>query len=315
MTEQSEGPGRVLRAEREALGVTTRDVAETLNLSINMVEAIEADDYERMPAVVFARGYIRAYARLLDLDPEPIVARYPESGVANDSPEGVQAAGLAERLRRHPQLVTGGLAVLALLLVLIIGAWLWPDDEPGPSGADAASGPATPAATSAMPPTAAPESGVPADTAAQQPVSEPSVDPVSGTITEAPTEAEAAPAETETAPAGAAASAAAIDEAVPAQPTADSAESAGAVRRITEFGDDELRFDFTEDCWVEVKSSTGRNLYSDLSRAGSSLALVGEGPFRILLGYAPGATVAFNGEQVALAPHTRNNVASLVLGQ
>jgi cytoskeleton protein RodZ len=90
---------------------------------------------------------------------------------------------------------------------------------------------------------------------------------------------------------------------------------AGGARRLTESGDDELSFAFTEDCWVEVKNGLGRNLYSDLSRAGTSLALVGEGPFRILLGYAPGATLTFNGEQVALAPHTRNNVASLVLGQ
>ena len=85
--------------------------------------------------------------------------------------------------------------------------------------------------------------------------------------------------------------------------------------RITEFGDDVLLFTFTEECWVEVRSTDGDNLYSNLSRAGGSLQLLGQGPFRILLGYAPGVELYFNGEPVPLAPHTRNNVANLVLGQ
>lgn len=86
-------------------------------------------------------------------------------------------------------------------------------------------------------------------------------------------------------------------------------------RRITEFGDDQMVFTFSEDCWVEVRSNAGDNLYSDLSRAGQTLVLNGQGPFRILLGYAPGVSLDFNGEPVALANFTRNNVANLVLGQ
>jgi len=66
---------------------------------------------------------------------------------------------------------------------------------------------------------------------------------------------------------------------------------------------------------VEIRDPEGRVLYSNLNEAGTSLELVGQGPFRILLGYAPGVTLAFEGEPVALGPHTRNNVATLVLGQ
>ncbi|NOX52804.1 MAG: DUF4115 domain-containing protein [Gammaproteobacteria bacterium] len=49
--------------------------------------------------------------------------------------------------------------------------------------------------------------------------------------------------------------------------------------------------------------------------AGQSVEFIGQGPFRVLLGYAPGAILQFNYETVALTPHTRNNVAKLVLGQ
>ncbi|MDH3642820.1 MAG: DUF4115 domain-containing protein, partial [Gammaproteobacteria bacterium] len=92
-------------------------------------------------------------------------------------------------------------------------------------------------------------------------------------------------------------------------------QAAVGVRRITPTGSDRLLFQFTDDCWVEIKSATGASLYSDLSRGGRTLELEGLAPFRILLGYAPGVTMSFNDEAVALAPHTRNNVANLVLGQ
>jgi cytoskeleton protein RodZ len=66
---------------------------------------------------------------------------------------------------------------------------------------------------------------------------------------------------------------------------------------------------------VEIKDTKGSSVYSDLSKSGDSLELIGRPPFHILLGNAPAVTLAFNGERVALSPHTRNNVGTLVLGQ
>jgi cytoskeleton protein RodZ len=66
---------------------------------------------------------------------------------------------------------------------------------------------------------------------------------------------------------------------------------------------------------VEIKDAQGNSIYSDLSKSGDSLELVGRPPFHILLGNAPAVRLAFNGERVALSPHTRNNVGTLVLGQ
>ncbi len=85
--------------------------------------------------------------------------------------------------------------------------------------------------------------------------------------------------------------------------------------RITSDGNDRLNFAFTDDCWVEIKDAKGGSVYSDLSKSGDALELIGRPPFHILLGNAPAVTLAFNGERVALSPHTRNNVGTLVLGQ
>ena len=72
------GPGAELKAAREGMDVSTREVADALNLPVNVIESLEADDFERLPPTVFTRGYLRSYARLLELTPESLLARYPE---------------------------------------------------------------------------------------------------------------------------------------------------------------------------------------------------------------------------------------------
>lgn len=63
-------PGRTLGDARVAKGLTVAEVAAQLKLSVSQVVALEADDYDRLPGPVFVRGFVRNYARLLDLVPE-----------------------------------------------------------------------------------------------------------------------------------------------------------------------------------------------------------------------------------------------------
>ncbi len=296
-------PGAVLRAEREELGVTVREVAETLNLSMSTIEAIESDDLERLPGAVFTRGYVRAYARLLELDPRPLLEHYPKA------PDQVSADAAAEPpvwewIRRRPEVVLGGAGAVLVVLLIVVAVAVWPEGEaPAPEDAGAAVGvgqPEVPAGT--LP---APDSSEEAAVAETRSVGEsesPAQIPAAEGAAPLPAEARSGqgrPADVLPGPVG---------YAVAAAPS-------GGQRRITAGGEDLLSFGFSDDCWVEVKSADGRRLYSDLSRAGAELELVGQGPFRILLGYAPGVRLTFNGEPVPLAPHTRDNVATLVLGQ
>jgi cytoskeleton protein RodZ len=276
-------PGSILRAEREALGVTVREVSETLNLSIAVIEAIEADDHERLPGPVFARGYLRAYARLLELDPEPLVAQYPRPQDPVVAVPGVAEPAIWEWIRRRPALVLGaGAAALGLVLFLLVLA-LWPEEtSPGPGAAPAAESPAP--LPFDDPPAAEPEDDAGEDTG-----------DAGGLVAAGFADTDAAEG----------------DDAASGLPVPEQTEA----RRLTDTGDDRLTFRFSEDCWVEVRNAAGRTLYSNLSRGGSRLELVGQGPFRILLGYAPGVELTFNGEPMSLAPHTRDNVATLVLGQ
>lgn len=324
-------PGSVLRAEREALGVSVREVAETLNLSLAVIEAIEDDDLDRLPGVVFARGYVRAYARLLELDPAPLVAQYPQAADVATRPVASTEPPIWEWIRRRPGLVLGAAAGGLVLVLAVTVSALWPQADPAEMGEaveveDAGSRMAAeaddedrlanwieaPPESEAGDPAAAPETGQPATAMADGDATTIRRGRSAGTLTSPPDPgADAAPGvDTE---AGDAASTSGLSRARSSGPAATG--PVDDVRRITATGDDRLAFAFSEDCWVEVQSSTGANLYSDLSRAGTELELLGQGPFRILLGYAPGAELTFNGEPVPLAAHTRNNVATLVLGQ
>jgi cytoskeleton protein RodZ len=287
VNEHASRPGSVLRMERESLGVTVREVADTLNLSMTVVQSLEDDDYRRLPGTVFVRGYIRAYARLLDLDPAPLLERLPgergDSGVQPGAPRG----GSGEWLRRRPGLVLGAAAIVIVAVVAGIVMSLVGGDSPA-------------------------DESVPARTVAQE-----QEYPGSATNWEWEDEFDAA-----------AASAAGADEAAHVEPgtvpdlaarplviegVVDAA--ANGARRITETGDQRIGFEFDAECWVEVRSGEERVLYSNVHAAGDSLELVGAGPFRIRIGFAPGVRLTFEGEAVPLGPHTRNNVAALVLGQ
>lgn len=68
-------PGRVLAEARAARNLTVAEVAQQLKLSATQVEALEADAYEHLPGAVFVRGFVRNYARLLELDGEALVSQ------------------------------------------------------------------------------------------------------------------------------------------------------------------------------------------------------------------------------------------------
>lgn len=66
-------PGRVLAEARGRRNQTVAEIAQQLKLSATQVEALEADDYARLPGPVFVRGFVRNYARLMELDGEALV--------------------------------------------------------------------------------------------------------------------------------------------------------------------------------------------------------------------------------------------------
>ena len=78
----------MLRSAREAAGLSVDDVALQLKLAPRQVQALEDDDYQRLPGRTFARGFARNYARFIQVDPDRVLALMPagESAPALERP-------------------------------------------------------------------------------------------------------------------------------------------------------------------------------------------------------------------------------------
>jgi cytoskeleton protein RodZ len=120
-----EGPGATLRRARERAGVSVEEVAERLNLLVSHLEALENDDYTHFSGEVFLRGYIRGYARLLELNEAPLLRALDERRAQRS---GARPPGGASA-PRHPVL---RFAVVLLVALLIWGLAVYLLDEREP---------------------------------------------------------------------------------------------------------------------------------------------------------------------------------------
>ncbi len=69
--------GATLRGAREAKGLSLKEAARALALKVEVLEALEACRFQDLPEPPLARGYLRRYALFLGLDPEVLLALYP----------------------------------------------------------------------------------------------------------------------------------------------------------------------------------------------------------------------------------------------
>ena len=384
--EQQTTVGATLAAGREALGITQTEAADVLNLTQGTIVALEADDYDNLPGWVYASGYIRAYARMLGLDADDLVARSSamRQESANAVPKKEEATPAARRrVNKMPIQLTlrqWGYVVFGVLALVVLVSFF--DEIPRPEQHQAvAQQPLseTPAAASELAATvnddlnepladdAATVATTAQDTEASGTATVDAVAPMAAqetietietietteiveTIDLAPRDSE----ELEFVPADGAdeeetlAVAAGLDQqlgdpeglsaAEEPEPTATNllasstqespdleianeyqvpyfGEDASGARKLSPEGDQQLRFEFAADCWIEIRDSADNLVYADLGRAGEVRRFVGAGPFALKLGFADGVQVFFDAQEIDLAPFTRNQMARLELGQ
>lgn len=111
-------PGRALAEARMARHLTLAEVAQQLKLSATQVESLEADAYDRLPGPVFVRGFVRNYARLLELDAEVLVSQLE---LPHTSPPASAAIPLSRNIPFPEQGRTNWMPY-ALVLALVVGA-------------------------------------------------------------------------------------------------------------------------------------------------------------------------------------------------
>ncbi|QXI37667.1 RodZ domain-containing protein [Pseudomonas xantholysinigenes] len=328
-----QNPGDVLRQAREKRDWSQAEVARKLNLTVTSLNNLENGAFDKLPGHTFARGYIRAYAKLMDMDQAPLVEAFDQITGTHAKGSEVHALG---RIEEPVRLSHNILRVVSLLLLVAVvgGGFFWWQDQSSQRGKDLAKIALEHVEVES------------ADGTTQiHPLDEPEDQAVSeGQQTDEqalplqPAGSETAPAEAAPAPAAAAggsapvapvapvvsapAPAVASTPAAPVVPVAPVAPvvAAPAPAPASEAapapaGSANVHIQFTADCWTQVTDGNGKVLFSAIKRKGDSLELTGKPPFAVRLGFARGAQVSYNGQAVDVAPFTSGETARLKLGQ
>ncbi|HUX64420.1 RodZ domain-containing protein [Sulfuricella sp.] len=284
-TEVRPSAGEVLTEARERLGLSVAEVARQLRLAPRQVEALEADDPASLPGKTFLRGFLRNYAKLLQLDPEPLLALcQPEPPQAQTIAVPTSRIEFGGKRRLMPfgdhsgkpwakYAAIIGVAVLVLSwgMVELLQRQPSPQDIPLKSAGEA---------TMVL---SLPQAEAPVQTA---PVTNQAAEPAPATTT-APVAAPVAPATAEAL--------------IPSAPP------------VAEVGGRLLQFVFDGDSWVEVKDKNGKVIFYQLNPKGSQQSVRGNPPFSLVIGNAAHVRLTYNDKPVDLAPHIKVDVARLTI--
>ena len=320
-------PGETLRQARESNGWSLAEVALKLNLTTTSLGNLEAGAFDKLPGHTFARGYIRAYAKLLGIDQAVLVQEFDQFTGTDSQGSNVHGLGRIEEPVRVSHTILRIVSLL-LLIAVIGGGFVWWQDQASQRTKDLTSNAMehveveSADGTTQIHPLDEPEDQavVEGQAAPEAPVAteQPAPETAPAATAAVPTPATpAAPAHTPAAPVAQAHTPAAPVQApataTPAAPAAPAISPPTAPALIA--GDGRVQITFVADCWTQVTDGNGKVLFSGLKRKGDTLDQGGKPPLTLRLGFARGAQVAYNGQPVDVAPFTSGETARLKLGQ
>lgn len=332
-----QNPGELLRQAREKRDWSQAEVARKLNLTVSSLNHVETGAFDKLPGHTFARGYIRAYAKLMDLDQAALVEAFDQYTGTHAKGSEVHSLGRIEEPVRLSHNILRGVSLL-LLVAVVGGGFVWWQDQGSLRGKDLAKialehvevesadgttqihpldEPEDQAVTAGQQPESAPlpleqAAGEQPLAAAEQVPASPAQTPAANATPAPAAQAQLPAAATAPTPAPAAVAPAATAP-VAAAPVVAAAEPAAPV--AVPAGSAKVAIQFTADCWTQVSDGNGKVLFSAVKRKGDNLELTGKPPFAVRLGFARGAQVSYNGQAVDVAPFTSGETARLKLGQ
>lgn len=282
-------PGILLSNERVKRGLSLQEVADQLKLSRKQLEAIENDEYDKLPGPAFARGFVRNYAKLLGLDAALLNAAldaYVPMPMVNPRPAPVEAPSREParpvepapeprpRQPLNPLLIKGAIAVVVLVLLLMVSYRMVTQG----GSVSPASLPATP---------------LPASQAA---VSTPLVETPAPQVAVTPAPV-SAPAPATPAP---------IPEAKPAELPTPATQAA-----VSDSGAGEVVLRAKETAWVSLIDAKGKKLvYGQVT---GEKRVSGTPPYKLIIGNAQQVELQYKGQGVPLADKTKGSTARVEL--
>ena len=333
----SRSAGDILRAAREAQGVTLDRLAMTIKVAPAKLEDLEQGRYERLPDPNFTRALAMTICRALKIESAEVLAALPAAKtiplVSGKPPlnqpfkESKGGSPLFDKQVDLSSLLSLKWLAPALLLLGALVIYALPDsvDVPGwlrrtlqtaehPAEVVVNKAPVVVPEPASAPVDEAPSSVEPPAPVVDASASAEAVPSVAPAPSE-PAKSVKAGAQTLVLDVAASGAAPSADPRLTAQATApvstpvtsasSVAASAGPVSSVV--------LEAQEASWIEVKDAKGTRLLSRHVLAGERVPLEGAVPLKLIIGNAPGVRVSFKGQAVDLARYTQSNVARLEL--
>jgi cytoskeleton protein RodZ len=267
------GVGQELSAAREARGLALTDVAQSLKFAPRQLEALEQERFEALPGATFAKGMVRSYARLLKLDPDPLLERVAGRSQAPDANTLAaryhQPVPFSDNGRRSTFVYLG----LSLFVLVIVGAVAYEWQQERTLAAKGKASKATTVAKKA--PTPAPTPVVQRTEPVRAPIA-----PVVPAVTAAPATVS------------------------PATVVPEKLAPVGRYRLVVRT---------EGEAWIEIKDSADRMLVSSLNPAGAERVVRGRPPYALVIGNPANVHVLYDDKPIDLAPHVKAGVARLTV--
>jgi cytoskeleton protein RodZ len=293
------GPGQMLSEARIKLSLSVEDVADKLKFKKSLVQNIEQDIFDQKLPATFNRGYLRSYAKLVNVDTNDVLSAYDMLGVAEVQRSEMQSfSNLTEKQAEHSRLMWFSYLIVAILFGLMVLWWL---QEP-------------------------------TQLVDENLLKQAQITNTQGADTDENTTSELSVLENELASDK-------PDESItPLLPNTKSTEQAlveseTIVPKVEKIADAEevtlentlsvnqepiaelstAVFTFSGDCWVNIYDATGERIAWGVKKSGYVMTVSGKAPLKITLGKPELASIVFNGQSIDMSPFNVGNIAKFTL--
>ncbi|MBI3728637.1 MAG: helix-turn-helix domain-containing protein [Burkholderiales bacterium] len=312
--------GAQLSAARVQLGLSLQQVADQLKLSQRQILALENNQFDDLPKMVIVRGFVRSYAKLLKLDPAPIIDSLPEKGLggldaylrptlATPFMESRTPFLGRQDANNNRKYVIGAVVLAVCALIFVVVQKLEQNDyfknlisaQPAKKNPDVE---LEKPLENTLPATIRPE-------AEKSPAS--TIPTVLGTANEVKSETQEVQ--------GASVSAAAQQSTVPAvvtpalpptlAPAPASVPALVAALPAADAANNQLKLKFRQDSWIQVKRENGSIVTSHLAKAGTEEVFDMKEALQLRIGNAAGVDGWLRGKSMGIAPGKDSNVINM----
>src|SRR5450830_145494 len=325
--------GEVLLAARNAKNLTQKDVADNLRLSLKQIDALETNAFDLLPDAMITRGFIRNYARFLDVDAEPLLASY-RARVPDKSLNTLKVQSSMNQvvLTKESQPWLKYILASILVLLFLLSWFFYMDYMPKPAKKAVAVATDKAAPANAPVTISLPEIALPAaertpeanDAVVGTELATPSASADASAAVAAPAvAADSNPLKANAEPAKQAPSAPVAQLPMPQSAAAPVSKIASKPVAIATQGDannaappvatKKVSMSFSEQTWVSVTNKSGKVIFEKMQTAGSTGDFDGEPPFNVVIGNAKATKLMYLGKPVDLVPTTKSNVVHITL--